>query len=122
MAAKRYIIIETRSHIARYRLKSDVSNLVRVRKGLYRTDNYLMVPSEDKKAEIVPYHLGDTQPRGHGYFIPSENTMAHIRLLQSNGKNASLLDGLLNNFNTKTITTVLIVVFAAIGILSGFLR
>ena len=117
MSDNRYIIIETRSHISRYRLKKDVGNMVRVRKGLYRTDNYIMVPSEDKQCEVVPYHLNDTQPRGHGFFIPSSNTMAHIRLAQSNNKKASILDGF--NFNMKHLTTALIVIFAAIGLISG---
>lgn len=117
MPDNRYIIIESRSHISRYKLKKDVGNMVRVRKGLYRTDNYLMVPSEDKSCEVVPYHLGETQPRGHGFFIPSRNTMAHIRLAQSNNKKTSILDGF--SFSMKHLTTALIVIFAGIGLITG---
>lgn len=117
MSDNRYIIIETRSHISRYKLKKDVGILVRVRKGVYRTDNYIMVPSEDKSCEVVAYHLGDTQPRGHGFFIPSSNTMAHIRLAQSNNKKTSILDGF--SFNMKHLTYGLIILFAGIGLISG---
>ncbi len=117
MPDNRYIIIETRSHISRYKLKKDVGNMVRVRKGLYRTDNYIMVPSEDKSCEVVPYHLGETQPRGHGFLIPSSNTMAHIRLAQSNNKKTSILDGF--SFSMKHLTTALIIIFAGIGLITG---
>ena len=99
-----------------YKLNKDVGQMVRVRKGLYRTDNYIMVPSKDKKMEVVPYHLNHTQPRGHGFQIESKNTMAHIRLLQSNNKKTP---SILNGFSLKTLTTVLIVVFVVIGLVSG---
>ena len=78
-----------------------------------------MVPSEDKKKEIVPYHLNSTQPRGHGFKIESKNTMAHIRIIQSNNKKTSILDGF--TFNTKTLITALIVIFIAIGLISGLI-
>lgn len=117
MPEYRYIFIETRSHISRYKLNKTVGNMVRVRKGLYRTDNDLMVPSEDKSCEAVAYHLGHTQPRGHGFLIKSANTMAHIRLAQSNHKKTSILDGF--SINMKHLTTALIVIFAAIGLITG---
>ena len=114
MSDNRYIIIETRSTISRYRLKKDVGIMVRVRQGLYRTDNHLMVPSKDRKDEIVPYHLGSTQPRGHGFRIETKYTMAHIRLMQTANKKPGILDG----FSMKYLTYGLIafaIVFGVIG-------
>lgn len=92
--------------------------MVRVRKGLYRTDNYIMVPSEDKKREVVPYHLGDTQPRGHGFLITSENTMAHIRIAQSNHKKTSIISG----FKMQYLIYGLVAVFIVIGLVSGLTK
>ena len=89
--------------------------MVRVRKGVYRVDNLIMVPNRNKKDEIVPYHLGSTQPRGHGFQIRTKYTMAHIRLTQINNKKTSMLDG----FNMKYITYGLIAIAVVFGIIAG---
>jgi len=118
MIGDRFIAIETRTRIDLYKLKKDTGQMVRVRKGLYRTDNYLMVPSEDKKKEVVPYHLGDTQPRGHGFQVKTKYTMAHIRIAQSNHKKTSIIDG----FNMKYLIYGLVAVFIVIGLISGLTK
>lgn len=68
--------------------------------------------------EIVAYHLGSTQPRGHGFQIDSRNTMAHIRIMQMSERKAGILDG----FSMKHLTYGLIgfaVIFGVVGSLIG---
>lgn len=109
----RTITIETKVSIHRYNLKNDATQMVRVRKGLYRTDEVYMVAEYGGDGESVYYGLGKTQPQGPGLLIPSKNTMAHCRLMQTNGQKASMISG----FKTKYIPYILIgfaVVYAVI--------
>lgn len=117
MADNRYILIETRSRISRYKLRKDCDIMVRVRRGLYRTDNILMVPDRSRKSEMVAYHLGHTQPRGHGFLVESKYTMAHIRIMQLSKKKTGILDG----FNMKYLTYGLIVFAVVFGIAGSLL-
>ena len=116
-ADDRYIAIETQSKISLYKLKKDCDLMVRVRRGLYRVDNTFMIPDRSKRIELVPYLLGHTQPRGHGYQVLTKNTMAHIRLMQLSKKKASILDG----FNLKYLTYGLIIFAVAFGIIGSLL-
>lgn len=102
--SNRTITIETKTDIHRYNLKDDVTQMVRVRKGLYRTDEMYMVPNWGKDGESVYYTLGGTQPHGPGLLITTKNTFAHCRLMQTNGKKASMISG----FNMKYIPYILI--------------
>lgn len=87
----RYIIIETEMDIAKYKLNKDVGQMVRVRKGLYRTDNKFMIQDLLCGDSYVPYILGHTQPRGAGVFEPTRFTMAYCRLAQTNNQKPSIL-------------------------------
>ena len=113
--ANRTITIETKTDIHRYKLKDDVLQLVRVRKGLYRTDELYMVPERDGDGESVYYDLGGTQPKGPGIPIPTKYTMAHCRLVQTNGKKVSMIAG----FNMKYLPYALIAFAVIYALVTG---
>lgn len=100
----RTITLDTKTDIHRYNLKDDCIQMVRVRKGLYRIDERYMVAERGGDGESVYYGLGETQPKGSGTPIKSSNTMAHCRLMQTNGKKAGMISG----FNMKYIPYLLI--------------
>ena len=115
--ARRYITIETQTSIDRYVLKSDTGQTVRVRKGLYRTDEEYMVKTRGKFEESVYYSLGNTQPQGPGILIESKITMALCRLMQTNNQKAGIIKG----FNMKYLTYGLIAFAVIIGLAGGLL-
>lgn len=115
--AKRYITIETETGIDRYVLKSDTGQTVRVRKGLYRTDEKFMVKTRGKFEQSVYYKLGGTQPGGPGLPIESKETMALCRLMQTSNQKAGIIKG----FNMKWLTYGLIGFAIVLGLLGGML-
>ena len=115
--SKRYITIETETGIDRYVLKSDTGQTVRVRKGLYRTDEKYMVKTRGKFEESVYYQLGSTQPEGPGILIESKITMALCRLMQTSNQKAGIIKG----FNMKYLTYGLIAFAVIFGLVGGWL-
>ena len=115
--ATRYITIETETSLDRYVVKSDAGQAVRVRKGLYRIDEILMVKTRGKFEESVYYKLGNTQPEGPGILVKSKHTMALCRLMQTSNQNPGLIKG----FNMKYLTYGLIGVAVVLGLLGGLM-
>ena len=113
--ANRTITIETKTDIHRYNLKEDNLQVVRVRKGLYRIDELYMVAERRGNNQSVYYDLGGTQPKGPGILIPSKNTMAHCRLMQTNDEKAGIIRG----FNMKYLPYALIAFAVVYALLTG---
>lgn len=89
----RSLLIVTKGEIKRYVLGKDVRPMTRVRRRLYRTDEYLMIRNIIGEDEYVMYDIDSTQPYGNEkeYLDPDE-TMNYIAISKgSKTKNVKTL-------------------------------
>lgn len=119
LAAKRCIYIETKNKIKRYVLAQNAKPMVIVNGRLYRCDDDLMIASKVGGDAFVLYNVDSQQPQGGGVFVDPDETMAYIRIAQSNKKGNSF--SVLGWFNTNPKVIMYIIIGGVIlwSVVSG---
>lgn len=86
------------------------------RKRLFRTDEFLMCPSNDGEFEFVMYDIDGTQPYGKKLFLDPDRMMMNIDFLKSAQGKPVKMDGFFKNGGRIALAAIVGIVLLYAGI------